>query len=176
VTLVVDASVACKWFVADIDTGAAEALVTGGHMLLAPDLIVPELCNVAWLKLRRGEITAEQAMADGLPDLLDELLPSVQLASRALEIAMTVSHPAYGASLSHNDTTIRQRKDASATPVTACTARPPWVRGGAATIPRQRTGSADRPFPIAPHTCRNRARYKSALDSLSRTAILNALG
>ena len=51
----------------------------------------------AWLKVRRREITAEQAaaMVDGLPDIVDELVPSVQLASRALEIAMTVSHPAY---------------------------------------------------------------------------------
>jgi predicted nucleic acid-binding protein len=49
------------------------------------------------LKVRRREITAEQAaaMVDGLPDIVDELVPSVQLASRALEIAMTVSHPAY---------------------------------------------------------------------------------
>lgn len=96
-TLVVDASVACKWFVAEFNTGAAEALVASGQMLLAPDLIAAEVCNVAWLKLRRGEITAEQAaaMVDGLPDLLDELVPSVQLASRSLEIAMTVSHTAY---------------------------------------------------------------------------------
>jgi len=97
VTLVVDASVACKWIVAEIDTGAAEALVASGQMLLATDLIAPVICNVAWLKLRRGEITAEQAAAlvDGLPDLLDELVPSVQWARRALEIAMTVSHSAF---------------------------------------------------------------------------------
>lgn len=98
-TLVVDASVACKWFVAEFNTGAAGALVASGQMLLAPDLIALEVCNVAWLKLRRGEITAEQAaaMVNGLPDLLDELVPSVQLA-RSPEIAMTVSHPAYGCS------------------------------------------------------------------------------
>ncbi len=96
-TLVVDAGVACKWFVAAIDTDAAEALIASGQILLAPDLIVPEVCNVVWLKLRRGEITEEQAaaMVNGLPDLLDELVPSVQLAKRALEIAMTVTHPAY---------------------------------------------------------------------------------
>ena len=35
-------------------------------------------------------------MVDGLPDLVDELIPSVLLASQALEIAMTVSHPASG--------------------------------------------------------------------------------
>ena len=45
-TLVVDASVACKWFIAEAASDAAEALVAGGQMLLAPDLIVPEVCNV----------------------------------------------------------------------------------------------------------------------------------
>jgi predicted nucleic acid-binding protein len=35
VTLVVDASVACKWFVAESGSDAAEALVAGSRMLLA---------------------------------------------------------------------------------------------------------------------------------------------
>jgi predicted nucleic acid-binding protein len=97
VTLVVDASVACKWFIAEVGTEAAEALVAGGEMLLAPDLIVPEVCNVAWSKLRRGEIAPAQAtqMVQGLPDLLDELVPSAQLTGRALEIASSLGHPAY---------------------------------------------------------------------------------
>jgi predicted nucleic acid-binding protein len=68
--------------VAEPGSDAAEALLAGGQMLPAPDLIVPEVCNVAWLKLHRGEIVAEQAteMVRGLPDLLDELVPSVQSA------------------------------------------------------------------------------------------------
>ena len=96
-TLVVDASVACKWFIGEFGSDAAEALVAGGEMLLAPDLIVPEVCNVAWLKVHRGEIAAEQAtvMVERLPDLIDELAPSVQLARRAFEIANTLAHPAY---------------------------------------------------------------------------------
>ncbi|HEX3401677.1 MAG TPA: type II toxin-antitoxin system VapC family toxin [Acetobacteraceae bacterium] len=38
---------------------------------------------------------AEQAMemVDGLPNLLDELVPSVQLSSRALAIANALAHP-----------------------------------------------------------------------------------
>jgi len=97
VTLVVDASVACKWFIAEANTADAEALLVGGSLLLAPDLIVPEVCNVACLKLRRGEIASDQAaaMVDGLPDLFDELVPSVQLAGRAFAIASTLAHPAY---------------------------------------------------------------------------------
>jgi predicted nucleic acid-binding protein len=80
------------------DSDAAEALVAGGRMLLAPDLIVPEVCSVAWRKLHRGEIGADQAtgMVEGLPDPLDELVSSVQLAGRAFEIARTLAHPACG--------------------------------------------------------------------------------
>jgi predicted nucleic acid-binding protein len=97
VTLVVDASVACKWFLAESGADHAEALLAGGSLLLAPDLIVAEVCNVACLKLRRGEIAADQAAAivEGLPDLLDELVPSAQLASRAFAIASALSHSAY---------------------------------------------------------------------------------
>jgi predicted nucleic acid-binding protein len=96
-SLIVDASVACKWFIAEADSDGAEALLTRDSALLAPDLIVPEVCNVACLKLRRGEITAAQAaaMVESLPDLLDELVPSVQLAARAFAIASSLAHPAY---------------------------------------------------------------------------------
>ena len=96
-TLVVDASVACQWFVAESGSAAAEALLAGDQMLLAPDLIVPEVCNAAWSKLRRGEIAPEQAtaMVEGLPDLLDELVASASLAGRALTIANALAHPAY---------------------------------------------------------------------------------
>jgi predicted nucleic acid-binding protein len=45
--LVVDASVACKWFVEEDGSQAAEALLDSGSTLLAPDLLVPEVCNVA---------------------------------------------------------------------------------------------------------------------------------
>ena len=96
-TLVVDASVACKWFVAESDSDAAEALLASGQSLLAPDLIIAELCNVAWVKLRRGEIVSDQAagMVDGLPALLDQIVSSAQLASHALNIANELDHPAY---------------------------------------------------------------------------------
>jgi predicted nucleic acid-binding protein len=97
VTLVIDASVACKWFIAEPQSDSAEALLAGGEVLIAPDLIVPEVCNVAWLKLRRSEITADQAsaMVDGLPELLDDVVSSTPLAARALAIAAAIEHPAY---------------------------------------------------------------------------------
>ena len=96
-TPIIDASVACKWFVSETDSEAAEALLGRGGGLLAPDLIVPEVCNVACLKLRQGEIAVKQAaaMVDGLPDLLDELVPSAQLAARAFAIASSLARPAH---------------------------------------------------------------------------------
>jgi predicted nucleic acid-binding protein len=97
VILVVDASVACKWFISEANSNDAEALLAGGSALVAPDLIVPEVCNVACLKLRRREIALDQAaaMVEGLPDLLDELVPSLQLVARAFAVASALAHPAY---------------------------------------------------------------------------------
>jgi hypothetical protein len=46
-------AVARKCFIAESDTDAPEALIAGGQTLLSPDLIVPEVCNVAGLKLCR---------------------------------------------------------------------------------------------------------------------------
>ena len=53
-TLVVDASVACRWFVEEEGSVQAEALLTGDEGLVAPDLIIAEVCNAAWRKLRTG--------------------------------------------------------------------------------------------------------------------------
>jgi predicted nucleic acid-binding protein len=97
VTLVIDASVACKWFISEPHADRAEELLAGDETLIAPDLIIPEVCHVAWLKLRRSEITSDQAsaMVDGLPELLDEIVPAMQLAARALAIASALVLPAY---------------------------------------------------------------------------------
>jgi len=46
-SLVVDASVAIKWFVEEIWSDAARAVLGSGEPLIAPDLVVPEACNAA---------------------------------------------------------------------------------------------------------------------------------
>lgn len=95
--LVVDASVACKWFIADAGSQAVEALFAPEHVFFAPDLIVAEVCNIAATKLRRGEIAAEQAsgMVDRIGDFFDEIVPSAALARRAFAMANELAHPAY---------------------------------------------------------------------------------
>ena len=48
-TLVVDANVAIKWFVEESRSDAARAVLASGEPLVAPDLVVPEVCNAATL-------------------------------------------------------------------------------------------------------------------------------
>ena len=46
-TFVVDASVALKWFVEEDGSERAAALLASKDLLIAPDLIVPEVCDAA---------------------------------------------------------------------------------------------------------------------------------
>lgn len=98
---VVDASVALKWYFDEPGSAAAEALLeehAGGRRdLMAPDLVVAELANGIWKKVRRGECSPEIAASilDLWEDDVPELLPSAGLAERALELALALGHPVY---------------------------------------------------------------------------------
>ena len=67
--LVVDASVAVKWFLPEIYAEAAERVLKSKRQMLSPDLIWAEVGNVLWKKVRRHEITTEEA-GDILKDFL----------------------------------------------------------------------------------------------------------
>lgn len=60
--LVIDASVAVKWYLAEDYTEEAENIVNGNFELHAPDLIFTELGNVLWKKHRAGNIDAAQSL------------------------------------------------------------------------------------------------------------------
>jgi predicted nucleic acid-binding protein len=62
--LVVDASLAIKWFIDEPDS--AEALAVLRHPISAPDLLAPECANILWKKVGRGELRAEEAEAIAL--------------------------------------------------------------------------------------------------------------
>lgn len=53
--LVVDASVAVKWYVEEEFSEDAARLLSDGHELHVPELIYPEFGNILWKKVRRGE-------------------------------------------------------------------------------------------------------------------------
>ena len=57
--LVIDASIAVKWVVPEPDCDRAEAL--RDHPLVAPDLLFAECANVLWKKVRRGELSKDEA-------------------------------------------------------------------------------------------------------------------
>ena len=95
--VVVDASVATKWFFSEVDDIQARKILASENILIAPDLIVAEACNAARNKFHRGESNAQRALeiATWLPPMFRELVPAKALAPRALEIAMALAHPVY---------------------------------------------------------------------------------
>ncbi|HEV2866158.1 MAG TPA: type II toxin-antitoxin system VapC family toxin [Allosphingosinicella sp.] len=92
--IVVDSSVAVKWYVAEPDSGRARTLI--GRPLLAPDLIRAEVANALWKKVRRGEATAAQARG-ALPHLARSviLLPSEPFSEMALDLSLDLGHSVY---------------------------------------------------------------------------------
>ena len=59
--VVVDASVAVKWFIPEALSSEARGLLAPEYELLAPDLLWVELGNALWKKHRRRELDAETA-------------------------------------------------------------------------------------------------------------------
>lgn len=96
-TLVVDASVALKWFVAEPDSATALDVLASDEMLIAPDLLVAELCNAAWRMWRKQEMTLDQVkiIAGGASLAFAETAPSEALAAKAVDIAIRLDHPVY---------------------------------------------------------------------------------
>jgi len=95
--LVIDASVAVKWVVPEPDSDQAAALLE--HTLVAPDLFFAECANVLWKKLRRGDLTEEEAgiAARTLEQVDLAVVPSRAYLGRAVSIAAALERPAYDA-------------------------------------------------------------------------------
>lgn len=96
-TLVVDASVALKWFVDEALSATAHELLRRSELLFAPDLIIAEIGNTVWRKAIRNEMSQGQAN-DILAAMRSgevALYPSTDLAQRALGIALVLNHPVY---------------------------------------------------------------------------------
>lgn len=95
--LVVDANVAIKWVLPEIYSDAAWRLRGSDYSLIVPDFFFPEIGNIFWKRVRRGEMSLEDAKNDlealcGLPLLI---CPSFPLMPSALEIAARVDQAVY---------------------------------------------------------------------------------
>ena len=96
-SLIVDASVALKWNVVEEGSPAALELFKRGAPISAPELVVAELTNALWKKVRRSELGQAQAAAALAATLrgFHHLAPCAGLAGRALELSQALGHPAY---------------------------------------------------------------------------------
>jgi predicted nucleic acid-binding protein len=96
-TLVVDARVALKWYLIEDGADQARQILADGATLVAPELVVAEVCNACWLACRRGEISAIQQtqIATDITRVFDRLERLALYASRAATIAHELDHPVY---------------------------------------------------------------------------------
>ena len=94
--LIIDASIAVKWVVDEAGTAEALALKRT-RRLAAPDLLVAECANILWKKVRRGELSPEEAsLAARLLQRIDiDLRPMRPFLDAATRIAVMLDHPAY---------------------------------------------------------------------------------
>jgi predicted nucleic acid-binding protein len=97
--LVVDASVAVKWFITEDDSAVAAALAGSGSTFIAPDLILAELASVAAKRVRRGDIAealGRLIVSDG-PKMFDSLVPVSRLVEGAFATASATRVSLYDA-------------------------------------------------------------------------------
>ena len=95
--VVVDPGVAIKWFVEEPLRPQARSLLANRHEMIAPDILIAGVAELAWEKTTRGEITAEQAEPIvrniALPSFISAFGESPQLRNRALAIALQCGRP-----------------------------------------------------------------------------------
>lgn len=96
-SLVVDASVAVKWLVAEEGSDAAHRLAANDGDLHAPRLMASEIANALWRKARLGEI--ERSRAGALTSTVSEMpvrwSADETICADAVRLALTLDRPVY---------------------------------------------------------------------------------
>ena len=93
--MIVDASVAARWYLGGPHGDVAERLAA--QTLHAPDLVIAQTLNAIWKAVRFGvgDAVGLAEAADDLPRRFASLEPAAQLGPRAAEIALELEHPVY---------------------------------------------------------------------------------
>lgn len=95
--LVIDASVAVKWFVHEADSDRALELLPLPIELFAPSLLLLEVARALQRHATAG-VFAPRLVASGLSDLrksLKRIVPLEDLVDEALRLAQEIRHPIY---------------------------------------------------------------------------------
>lgn len=95
--IVVDASVAVKWFLPEPHSQEALCLLDEGWELLAPDLLWSEVGNILWKRWRRGELADENAHAilQDLRRVPFRIHPADEIAEAAWSLASRLGRSFY---------------------------------------------------------------------------------
>ncbi len=95
--LVVDASVAARWFVEGEHAEAALAILDAEADLIAPDLLVAELGNTLVKYVAAGALDASRAASVlvAMRTVMTRFVPMSELHDDALALALEIGHPIY---------------------------------------------------------------------------------
>ena len=95
----VEPGVAIKWFVEEPLRPQARSLLVNGHELIAPDILIAGVAELAWRKAVAGEIAPDQAAPIvrniGLPAFISTFVESTRLRNRALALALQCGWPVH---------------------------------------------------------------------------------
>lgn len=95
--LVIDASVAVKWFIDEDRAAAALKLRRSREELIAPDIVVFEVFSAVWAAVRKKRISREKLdeVAPLIPAVFSALIPATELYQTACRLASRYDHPIY---------------------------------------------------------------------------------
>lgn len=98
-TYVLDASVAIKWYVPEIDDVAAKTLLAAEHDLHVPELFFPEFGNILWKKVQRGDLVEDEAreIAAEVKTVPLNIHRSYPFLEAALDLALAYQRTVYDA-------------------------------------------------------------------------------
>lgn len=96
-SLVVDASVALKWLIAEEDSESAHRLAAGAEDLHAPRLMASEVANALWRKARVGEIGRDRAgvLMAAVTEMPVRWSADETLCADAVRLALALDRPVY---------------------------------------------------------------------------------
>jgi predicted nucleic acid-binding protein len=97
--VVVEPGVAIKWFVEEPLRPQARSLLVNGHELIAPDILIAGVAELAWKKTIAGDIAPDQAepivRCIALPSFISAFVESTRLRNRALALALQCGRPVH---------------------------------------------------------------------------------